>query len=199
MNRRLLALACAGLLSASGPAWSQGRIALTGSADGTVCSVVDIASGIVEVHIFVFDVVGLTAIQFAAPKPACWSGATWIADNIDTPVIIGDTQDPIGGLSIAWGNCTSDGGGGFDSPVHVGSMTFFTSGQAPPCCLYPVIKASGDLHPEVDGPIVVLCSDMTEVAGIGVEAVINPQPECSCLTPVPIEETTWGAVKALYQ
>ena len=204
MNRRLMviALACVALLSASGPAWSQGRIALMGSADGTVCSIQDAAPGIVEVHIFVFDVVGLAAIQFAAPIPACWSGATWIGDTIDTQVVVGNTQDPVLGVAIAWGDvapCTSEGGGGLNSPVHVGTMMFSASGQATPCCAYPIVKASGDLHPEVDGPIVVLCSNMMEVAGVGVEAVINPEPNCSCLTPVPIEETTWGAVKALYR
>jgi hypothetical protein len=194
MMTRLITLVCLALVCVSSPALSQtgGLISLTGTADGSVCSIIDTSPGSVEVHIIVFNVIGLNAIQFAAPKPNCWTGATWVSDNIPTPVTIGDTQDTVIGLAIAWGGLCLDG------PAYVGSMTFSTLGNAPPCCSYPILKATGDLHPEIDGPIAVLCSDPQHVAGVTANAVINPESQCACVQPVPVEESTWGAIKALY-
>jgi hypothetical protein len=191
--KTLSAVVCAMLICAWSPAWSQtgGKIVLGGSADGSECSIVESGAGVIEVHVVVLDVVGLSAIQFAAPKPDCWTDATWMSEDVPVEVFLGNTQDPVGGLAVAFGAC-------LDAPVHVATIYFFTTGTGPQCCSYPVLKATGDLHPEVDGPIVVLCSDPTHVAGIPVDAVINPDPSCPCLSPVSAKETTWGGVKSLY-
>lgn len=191
--RRLQATLFVALVCAWSSAWSQtgGKIVLAGSSDGSTCSIVETGPGFIEVHVVVLDVVGLSGIQFAAPKPDCWTDATWVSDDVPVGIFLGDTQDPVGGLSVAFGAC-------LDAPVHVATISFFTTGAGTQCCSYPVLKATGDLHPEVDGPIVVLCSDPTHVAGVPVDAVINPDPSCPCLAPVSAEETTWGRVKALY-
>ena len=60
----------------------------------------------------------------------------------------------------------------------------------------PIIKASGDLYPEINAPIVAVCGDPIYVAGIAVDVTINPADNCLCLGPVSAEETTWGRVKA---
>jgi hypothetical protein len=192
MNR-LTVFICVALAFVSSAALSQvsGRIALAGSSDGSNCSIVDTEPGIVQVHILVLDVVGLLGIQFVAQKPECWTGATWLSDDVPVPVHIGNTQDPTLGLSVAFGEC-------LNSPVHVGTINYATKGTALPCCAYPIIKATGDNYPEIDGPIVVLCSDPSRVAGIGVDVVINSEPQCPCQSVVPVEKTTWGQVKALY-
>ena len=191
--KTLFAVVCAALVCAWSPAWSQtgGKIVLAGSSDGSTCSIVESGPAVVAVHVVVLDVVGLSGIQFAAPKPDCWTDATWSYEEVPVPVFIGNTQDPVQGLSVAFGDC-------LDAPVHVATIYFFSLGNGAPCCSYPVVKATGDLHPEIDGPIVVMCSDPMNVAGVPVDVVINPDQSCPCLSPVSAEETTWGGVKALY-
>jgi hypothetical protein len=36
------------------------------------------------------------------------------------------------------------------------------------------------------------------VFGVGLVATLNGNSSCPCGYPVPVEETTWGSVKALY-
>jgi hypothetical protein len=33
----------------------------------------------------------------------------------------------------------------------------------------------------------------------GGQIVINPNETCECMRPVPVQETTWGQIKSLYQ
>jgi hypothetical protein len=194
---KLIAVVGMVLICLAGPSWSQttGRIALTSSADGSDCAILDGVAGNVEIHIVILDVMGVAGVQFAAPIPDCWTGATWVSDNIQY-LIIGGTQDPVGGLSIAFGAC-------LDGPVYVGSITVFTLGQCPSCCPFPVIKATNDHYPEFPGPIVAVCGENWStdmyIAGVSVDAVINPDEQCPCATTIPVETTTWGAVKAVYR
>ena len=169
-----------------------GTIALSGTPDGTDCAVIDSNPGIVEVHIVLTDITGVSAVQFWAPKPDCWDGAVWMGDEFAFPLFIGDTQNNDIGVSVAFSAC-------LDAPVYVGSMTFNTSGAGTLCCPYPVLKANRDNYPEIDGPIIVVCTDPPRVAGVTASAIVNPTPECACQSPTPVQETTWGAVKALFR
>lgn len=175
-------------------AFSQAaQFALSSEANGPNCLVVDDQPGIVVVHMFVENAGDVIAVQYAAPKPDCWAGATWIGDNMAFPVTIGDTQmnDPRG-MSVAFGQC-------LPSPVYLGSMTFQTSGAGAPCCEFDVIKVLLDLHPEIPGPIMVVCPNTNQVVGLSSGAVINAGPECGCNSVLPTEASTWGAVKQLYR
>ncbi len=167
-----------------------GRIELAADAAGTNCNIVDTAPGFIYVHILITQALAVDGVQFRAPKPACWLGATWLADSMAFPVTIGDTQNDPRGLSIGLGACRS-------SPVYLGSMIYMTQGQASPCCSYAVLKAF-DLTPEIPTPIMVACDETIHGIAPGT-AVINPGPGCYCISPVPVDETTWGAVKALYR
>jgi len=146
------------------------------------------------VHVVVFDVKNFDGIQFAAPKPDCWEGATYLEEESHGLLFIGDTQDTDLGLSIVWGSC---GSGGLNGSIHVATIRYQTMGTAPPCCEYPILKAKGDLHPEIPGPIIVMC-DPLRLAGVTVSAVINPGPQCPCASPTPVETTTWSGIKAMY-
>lgn len=190
---RAVTILCAALVCLAGTAFAQtgGTIALAGTPDGSSCSIADTGPGVVEVQVLVLDATGVAGIQFAAPRPDCWAGATWLYDTVPVGLTIGDTQDPELGLSVAFGAC-------LDAPILVGSMTFAVSGQAAPCCEYPVIKATGDLYPEINGPIVAVCPMPLHVEGVTASALINPTPDCTCQQIVPVHESTWGAIKALY-
>jgi hypothetical protein len=194
---RLLILVCACVLVLSTTATAQipGKLSLTADRAGSSCAITDDEPGTLQVHLWVTDVSGLGAIQFAAPKPNCWHGAVWLGDIIPEGLTIGDTQfNDYRGLSIAFG-CAD---GGRSGPLYLGSILFEVSGQATPCCPYRVVKVPSDLYPEIDGPIMVQC-DGWEVVGVSVDAVVNPDPTCPCLVPTPVQETTWGQVKAFYE
>jgi hypothetical protein len=180
----------------SGAAMAQmNKIALSTTADGRTCNIND-TYGTVDIHVVALDVENFDAIQFAAPIPECWTGATYLGETHDGLLQLGNTQDPVHGLAIVWGGECLTGN------VHVAKITIQTTGAAPPCCPYPIVKATGDLHPEVPGPIIVVCDpsepDGLRLTGVSVDAVINPDPTCGCMSPLPVEETTWGGIKALY-
>jgi hypothetical protein len=168
-----------------------GRIELAADAGGTNCNIVDTAPAVIHVHMLITQALAINGVQFRAPKPACWVGATWLADSNVFPAHIGDTQNDPRGLSIGFGPCRS-------SPVYLGSMIYTIQGQALPCCLYPVLKAIVDGRPDLPTPIMVACDDMMHGIAPGF-AVVNPGPGCYCISPVPVDDTTWGAVKALYR
>jgi len=169
------------------------KIALSTTIDGASCNIAN-TSGIVEVHVVVLDVTNFDGIQFMAPKPDCWTGAIYLEEEVHGLLFIGDTQDAEIGLSVVWGSC---GGGGLTGPIHVATIRYQTMGMAPTCCPYPILKAKYDAHPEIAGPIIVVC-DPIRIAGVTVDAVINPEVGCMCAVSLPARETTWGAIKALY-
>jgi hypothetical protein len=186
---------CVALLCIPSDARSQtkAKIALSTSVDGAECAIVD-AAGITEVHVVVLDVEGFDGIQFAAPKPDCWTGATYLDEEMHGLLSIGNTQDTEFGLSVIWGAC---GDGGLTGTVHVATIRYQTTGQAPPCCDYQILKVKWDNYPDIPGPIIVLC-DPLRIAGVTVDAVINPNPNCPCAAPTPVTPSTWSAIKAMY-
>jgi len=167
------------------------KLTLYADAGGSDCSIADTAPGVVEVHIIWTGSGGRKALRFRAPKPACWTGATWLGDVIAGNFLtIGTTQSD--DLSIAWTAC-------FDLPIYVGKMNFFGVGTGEPCCQYPVLPG---VHSEIPGSVVgVDCNPPpfgTKVAIGAGKVTINETEDCLCNPPLAVEETTWGRVKALY-
>lgn len=193
----LLATAILMVLASMASAQTGGRVELFADADGTDCAILDTAPGVVTVHMVLVGATEVGAVEFGAPVPECWTGAVWLEDNIPWPVHIGDSQlNEPSGLSIAFLSEVTCGQS--NSPIYLGSISYSTQGAAPPCCYYPVVKAA-DAHPEFDTPIAVKCTDYL----FGVEAGgawINPDETCSCTgqMPLPVHDTSWGRVKALY-
>lgn len=172
-----------------------GIVGLYSDVAGTDCRVADEREGMLEVHMVAQAVIGLNAIQFAAPIPACWTGATWVADQSPWVLVLGQTQDPVHGISMTFSRANCEA-----SSVYLGKMLVSTQGSGPSCCEFPILKAQVDYHPEVPLPITVLCGDETHVHGIApVSAWINPDPSCDCLLTLPVEETSWGRLKSLYE
>ena len=79
------------------------RIQLFVDAGGSDCALRDVGPGEVQVHMLLLGAAGVGAVQFKAPRPDCWTNATWVGDNIPWTLFIGNTQatDPWG-LSIAF-------------------------------------------------------------------------------------------------
>lgn len=187
---KAMSLLSAALVILAGVVYAQtgGRVELYPDAQMSSCSLVDDAPGIVQVHMFHTNIREAAAIQYAAPKPECWEGATWLGDVIVFGLQTGNTQDEFFGLSIGYQLCAQ-------LPVYIGYMSFVTSGTAQTCCVYSAVGASG----APSGLIEVVDCDEHKLYGGANDLVINPDHTCPCQFPVAVEATSWGAVKALYR
>ena len=188
MKVLLLAIAALAFLTSVGYSQSGGRVELYPDAQMSSCSLVDNAPGVVEIHMFHTNIREATAIQFAAPIPVCWGGATWLGDVIVTGLETGNTQDEFFGISIGYRAC-------LQLPVYIGYMNFITAGAAQTCCIYAAVGATG----APSGQIEVVDCDDRKLYAVGGELVINPDQTCPCEFPIPVRTNTWGAVKALYR
>jgi hypothetical protein len=155
-----------------------GSIGIFADPAATNCNLAAPVGGAAFYYIVHVYTPGATGSEYAAPKPACLS-ATWLADTNAFPVTVGNSQT---GVSVGYGTCRV-------GPILVQTMTYLTTG-ATNCCYYPVVP-----HPVNGGPNVVDCAEHLLIATAGT-AIINSQPTCLC--DVPVQDTTWGGVKALY-
>ncbi len=126
-----------------------------------------------------------------------WTGASWIGDVMPYNVVVGDTQVDERGIAIGFGFC-------LDAPIYVGKIVFLSQGLSELCCEYQITKSPNDGYPDIPHPIAVVCigdpaDKNNEVRGMGrSHATINPVTECDCGAGVSSEQTTWGAMKALF-
>jgi hypothetical protein len=163
------------------------RVGLYADVYGWNCAIQDLASpGILTIHV-VHTAPHEAGCDFAAPKPACMIGATYVEDVSPFSAVIGNSQT---GVSVAYGTCHT-------GPVLVMSIRYLTQGTIKDCCYYPVIADPNSLWP---GHITV--TDCTPgiplvLSATGSSLVVNENATCSCAN-VTVHETTWGRVKALY-
>ena len=160
-------------------------IGLYADPSGMNCNIIA-SAGVVNVYV-VHVTSGATASEFRAPKPACWNGATWIGD-----------QDPFGGVCIGCGDSQTGRSRAYGmclaGAVHILTISYFVPAPGEPCCLYPVLPHPGSPGGEVE---IVDCEFTLRIA-TALTATVNGGAACPCGYPVPVEETTWGRMKALY-
>ncbi|HEU4366467.1 MAG TPA: FlgD immunoglobulin-like domain containing protein [Candidatus Krumholzibacteria bacterium] len=157
----------------TGPAWSfttqpnpvQGSIGIYGDVDGNVCSLADVSSGIVNAYVVVRPgPQGVTAVQFSAPMPSCFTG-TYLGDMTAAgTLVIGNSQT---GVSVSLTGCSFEA-------EHVLTIRYFGSGTTPACCELPILP-----DPTVDVFAIVDCAFETEVAR-GVASRFNADVSCPC-------------------
>jgi hypothetical protein len=158
-------------------------IGLYADFSGVDCNIIDSAPGLLSIFVVHHSPGGATGCQFAAPMPACMVGATYLSDTVAF-FQIGYSQE---GTAVPYGSCQI-------GATHALTMNFFASGLTEPCCLYPLI-ADPDV---VEGQVVVIDCDNNVVPAAGLVAVINGDGTCPCGYSVPVHETSWGRIKALY-
>ena len=186
--RKMIFLALVIVASASlAVAQTGGGIGIFSDNGGNDCNLWDNVAGLCAYYIvhksIPGSIPGATASQFSAPAPACLL-AMWLSDTAIFPVTIGNSQ---AGVAIGYGGC-------LPLPLHVLTMNFFCQGITAPCCLYrvqpdPVIPS---------GQIEVSDCNFVIQFGTGLCAIVNPDASCPCWA-TPVEETTWGKVKAIYE
>jgi hypothetical protein len=151
------------------------------------CEIADQGTALHTVYVFMTGNASATGVRFAAPKPACWIGATWVGDQIvpGGSAAIGNSQ---GDWSIAWSPCRP-------LPLLVGQINYFATGASSPCC---------DYLPQAPGNILTIfvwtdCSFEERPLTVGQKVVVNPSAACRCQSPLATEPSTWGRVKSLYR
>ena len=180
--KRALSLAVLAVALAAGVAFAQqGSIGIFADSYGMNCNLPDPGPALTQYYIVHVNTTGSTACQFSAPKPACFT-ATYLSDTNFFAVNIGNSQM---GTSVGYGTCRV-------GSTHVMTINYFTNGQTPPCCYYPVLP---DPNSALYAILTVDCSQQLRTA-TGGKGIIKSGPACHCGTPV--EESTWGQVKSLY-
>ena len=127
-------------------------------------------------------------IGFALYLPPCLTNTVYAGDYFDTDfLILQNTQDDLG-VAISYRGCAP-------LPIYLGYVQFYVFGQVESCCeLRPSI-------PRIPAPgmIGVTCDGRTDVPLEVGRVIVNPTPACPCESPVALQSTTWGGVKALYR
>ena len=154
-----------------------GKIGVYGDADGTQCDVVD-NGGLLQVH-FIHSLINSS---YACMFKLDISATTWthLEDVWEFPFSLGNS---ITGMEIWYPSCVS-------GPIYLGLATFMGSSAAP-CTQISIVP-----YPKFEVIKAVTC-DNYWIYPTGGRAIINPDPTCDCS--VPVEETTWGHIKALYE
>jgi hypothetical protein len=160
------------------PQPSIGIFADIGAAD---CNAYDIAPAVLKFYVVHVRNLAADAAWFSAPQPSCFSSAVHLSDTPVFPVTNGSSQT---GVEVHYGSCRV-------SSTHLLTIEYFVQGLTGSCCYYPVGP-----HPDHGDIMVKNCGAELNVA-TGGEAIINPTAECTCSTPV--QETTWGRIKAMYR
>jgi hypothetical protein len=166
-----------------------GSIGLFSDVAGTICDVYDPGGILVMVYVVHVYTPGATGAQFIVAD--MWGNAmTYIAETVTAPYLkIGTCAGPgATGCAIAYGAC-------MPSPNMMLMIQYFSMGMTPPCSYLQVMADPTATPP---GIYVTDCSDPPNLlAATGGDVVINPIAGCFC--DIPVEETSWGQIKNLYQ
>ena len=171
------------MLSASMAFAQGGSIGVFSDTGGASCNLTDAAAGLLSFYVVHVLTPGATAAQFMAPMPACMVGASYLSDTGIFPVTIGNSQ---GGVAIGYGACLA-------APIHVLTINYFGGGTTTPCCYYGVFPDPNVASGEIE---VVDCAENLLFATGGV-GIINPDGTCQC--DVPVQDTTWGQIKSMFE
>lgn len=180
--KKVLLLTAVMMLGASLAVAQPGYVGVYGDAGGTNCNVVDAAPGLMVAYVVHTLTPGATSVEYSAPVPSCFLGV-YLSDATTFPVNIGNSQT---GISTAYGAC-------LPGPIEVLDINLFMQALTGPCCLWPVLP-----HP-INGLNMTDCTLPTPVKyPVGaLVGTINGNATCSC-DAVPTENSSWGAVKSLY-
>lgn len=174
-------------------AFAQAQIDLYADMAMSQCELTDESPALQSIHMFFVGTDAASAVNFAAPRPACWQGATWLTDMVPVPrATLGNTQTDWTTTLNAEGfpDCRTP-------PVYLGAMLFSTTGGALPCCeigaVFPPVTIGGPPFTYVD------CGFVSHSLVPGRKLVINANDSCRCQASLAVEASTWGRVKSLYR
>jgi len=158
-----------------------GDIGIFADNAGTTCNLSG-APGLLNVYFLCVGAIDATSSEWAAPHPACLT-AEHISDSSPQPIFLGDTET---GISVGYGTCKT-------GTFLIMMATYNVLTPATVCCYWPVGP-----DPRFSGSGKIETSDCGFMMHFppGGQAVVNATSGCTCS--VPVEDTSWGRVKALY-
>lgn len=177
MKRLLMITLSLLLVTATSYAQIPGTIGVYADAAGTDVNIVD-DGGVVEAHMLHVLTDGATAIQYKLDV----SATEWIhlGDNWDFELVLGSSVE---GASIAYTECLS-------GSIYLGTALFLGS-SAPLCTEISIVP-----DPPHDTIRAISCLE-TWMFPAGGRAMVNADDTCQIS--VPVDQTTWGGIKALYR
>lgn len=185
MKKVLLMVLCVVALSASA-SYGQGVDAVMLYTDqiGTSCDLVT-AAGLIEIFAVHDFVAGATASQFALND---LSGMTFLSGSALHAVAV-LALDPRDGSAVTYdGGCAA-------GPIAVMKYSYLGSGAEPACGTITVVEDPVTISGTIEG---VDCA-FNPTTPNGSVMTINGDGSCACgELGTPVEETSWGKVKALY-
>jgi hypothetical protein len=168
---------------------SPGSIMLFVDNPPTDCDTYDIP-GIITVyvwHMFYDPVDFATGVYFKVDHSSFGCILTYAGETIADPYYtwIGSSQT---GIFINFNACIM-------GPNHILTIIYVSSGLSPDCCHIQVVDHPGTSPP---GIYAVDCGELPGqmFPATGGDVIINPTPQCNCN--IPVKETSWGKIKALY-
>ena len=170
MKRALWSVSTVFLLLAASAVFAQnGTICLYADPQGTQCNLTDTAPGVLSVYVIANAPDGAIGAVFAAPKPSCMAGASWITDSAPYRASLseGNSQD---GAVVTFGGCLSE-------PTHILTIQYSVSGTSQTDCPYSVVRALDWGFIELDD-----CSGSL-FGGTGGTTYVNSASSCQCSEP----------------
>ena len=154
----------------SNAAAQTGTICLYADPQGTQCNISDTAPGLLPVYVIHNPLStpsgGAIGVRFAAPRPDCMTGASWVSDS--TPFSLSGSSQT--GVAIAYGGCVME-------PTHILTIQYLASGSTTPDCPYIVV-------PQIDEPVIgVTTCSYTGAQGVGGITYVNSSLPCVCVEP----------------
>ncbi len=108
-----------------------------------------------------------------------------LADSWNFPVVVGQSDV---GVGIAYGACLA-------APTALGSTIWNGLGTAAPCSTVDVVGDPGSPTGNIEG---VDCTFNNKTFPGGSFLTVASDGSCQCGIVVPVQETNWGQIKALY-
>jgi hypothetical protein len=165
-------LLCAALavFIVSNAAAQTGTICLYADPQGTQCSLSDTAPGLLSVYVIHNPLStpsgGALGVRFAAPRPDCMTGASWVSDS--TPFSLSGSSQT--GAGVTYGGCITE-------PTHILTIQYLVSGTTVSDCPYTVV-------PYIDEPMIgVVTCNLEGAQGVGGIAYVNSSLLCVCAEP----------------
>lgn len=182
--RRTLLIVSVLMLVASMVSAQPGTILLTSDPAYTSCELTD-GAGLVNLYVFHINTNGSTGSQFKIEASAGML-MTYLAEST-TYLKIGVSHS---GVAVAYQAC-------YTGPLQILSIQYLASGLSTACATFTVVP---DPTATVPGLYVTDCADPPNLlTGLSSTAVVNNDGSCPCPPIVPVEETSWGQIKAIYK
>jgi len=168
-------------------AQSDWKLELFSDSQLSSCAVNFTGPGLFQIHIVHTGSGESFVVGFALYPPACMTGF-WAGDRFDTQnLILGSSQDNAG-VGISYRGCVA-------LPVYLGYVQFYATTPSEACCEFRASDPSS-VASRLEGGN---CEDFTAVPIESGRVILNPTPNCPCESPVAVQSTTWGGIKALYR